>query len=295
MNPVTKQYAIVNHFLSYDEDKFNEFNDSIRNPMNCITNYAIKRKNVTLAYIKSKDQIIKPFFRQSRYDTKHDDNEIDYESDEFNFDDIYYNNYEEMNVELDHYDTNYLIRIDHLNLINGFNKLKCPFCQIKLQCIPIDTNKISFICFNYPRCKYPINYTTNVYNEKFIWDNIVYIGPTQKENEQEIEIEEESKEMQLSLFDGKQTEFRKWTRYQNKKWKQLKIRMDKKWKKYKKRKLHLESWEPKLAAKFNQQQRMLLMNMMLKSPKLSKAQKMQILRQNQRNVKAKEAKVIDLT
>ena len=292
MNDIAAKIAIMNHFLHYDEDKFKQFDDTVRNPRNCVTNYAIKRKDVNLSLLKSKDQMIKQsrpihtandyksYTKQLRSSLNMDNysqnnyfanvEEIDYDSDGYGLDDIYYCNYEEMNDEMSNCDSNYLIRIDHLNLLNGFNKLKCPFCEIKLQCIPMnnDSNQISFICFNYPKCKYPINYPAKDYHDKFIWKNVCYIGPIQDITNND---NENDQMIKSCLFDDKQRDFRKWKRYQIKKSKQLKNTIEKKWNKYRERKLDLQVIKPKLIKQFEQQQRLFMTQLRMKVvfPKLS--------------------------
>eukprot|EP00485_Elphidium_margaritaceum_P016789 CAMPEP_0202724674 /NCGR_PEP_ID=MMETSP1385-20130828/175522_1 /ASSEMBLY_ACC=CAM_ASM_000861 /TAXON_ID=933848 /ORGANISM="Elphidium margaritaceum" /LENGTH=255 /DNA_ID=CAMNT_0049390371 /DNA_START=12 /DNA_END=776 /DNA_ORIENTATION=+ len=223
------------HFLKYNDSVFHSFTDSVRNPQNCITNYVIRRKHVNAEWLRNKDQVIIPW--QSLHSTR--------SLHEFS-DDVYYQNYyDALNSDLAPSHDDYCIRIDFLNLSSHFNGLRCPFCDIQLQCIPLGDHQITFICFSFPRCEYPLIFAPPLFRDKLVWNNVMYVGPSTSVvasdgdgdgdggacNQEDEEKKEEDEEIETLLFDDKPKQRRliQWKRYQRKKRKQLKKRMQLKW------------------------------------------------------------------
>ena len=60
-----------------------------------------------------------------------------------------------------------------LNLIENINTL-CPHCNTIVQVIPIRCSVIGLVCYNFPRCMFPLN-TPNV--NDFMVKDVQYCGP----------------------------------------------------------------------------------------------------------------------
>eukprot|EP01083_Nonionella_stella_P139053 423371_1 len=243
LDSIRKQISISDQFLNHNEDQFIAFNSSIRNQANCITNYAIQRSHINTSFLKSKTQFIKSKAQLLRGE---------YDSDDYPQSDVYYVDYKRVNTERDRSNLAYLIRLDHINLLNAFHDLKCPFCNIRLQCIPIASDQICFICFCFPKCEYPISYPPGLYQRKFVWNNVKYIGPTHTHDIQPFD----------TFFDNNEREYGQWWRYQIKTQKQLKKRMDRKWNKYKQRMKNVQMTNALLIIKLREHQRILRMKAM---------------------------------
>merc|ERR1711920_1195678 len=84
-------------------------------------------------------------------------------------------------LELPHGSKADYIRLHRLNTNPRVISLKCPHCDIFVQGLPLpnDSNskydRVAFMCYNYPRCPYPLN--RRDYRKRFIWNNVVYVGP----------------------------------------------------------------------------------------------------------------------
>ena len=65
------------------------------------------------------------------------------------------------------------VRLIRLNLFTNLNTL-CPHCDTIVQVIPIRCTVVGLVCYNFPRCNFPLN-TPNV--NDFIVENVEYCGP----------------------------------------------------------------------------------------------------------------------
>jgi len=197
---------------------------TLRSERNCISNYVIRRDEIDKAWLNEGESVQKE--RNYRIKSMNIQNHkyCGQRAVKFNWFDVD-----------DHEVGEEYVALHRINLNSSIISLECPHCELCLQCIPFCDGNIALICFNFPRCQWPL--TLSEYQSKYIWKNVLFVGASmssQYENALLFGKEGNAqcatyKEVNLLSFASNRNNYMQWKRSQDRMSKKMIKRI--KWKK----------------------------------------------------------------
>eukprot|EP01083_Nonionella_stella_P068106 180600_1 len=192
---------------SISEKQYQAF-DSIRDPMNCISNYMIRQQNIN-SEVQTMDQISIPNLKYLQIMDKYDPNQTAHGMQKTYKQQIKTIRNDWITDSRTHSSSS-VVLLHHVKRVG----LICPRCLCFVQSISQSEDCIALICYNYPKCQYPLD--TEDYQSKYVWHKVEYVGPLVQDLFSMVGMDEKEKQI--------------WQIDQDRKWKTLRRKM-----KYKKK------------------------------------------------------------